>query len=76
MKHSELNKPAVALFAATAFIQFVLFILKVSNVLKCSWIWIFAPLWMPYAVVIAIGTCIAIYLLVYNIRERIFKEHG
>lgn len=37
-------------FCGTLFIVF--FVLKVLNLLDWSWVWIFAPLWVPVALVI------------------------
>lgn len=37
-------------FCGTLFIVF--FVLKVLNLLDWSWVWIFAPLWIPVALVI------------------------
>ena len=72
MKHSELNKPVIVVFLTITIAQFILFALKVTNIMNCSWAWVFAPLWIPYAMLILAGICLAIYLII----ERIFNKHG
>ena len=50
------NKTSIKLGSATTFIFFiVLFVLKVAEigvVANWSWIWIFAPLWVPATIVL------------------------
>ena len=71
----EINKPAVVVLSIIFISQLTLFILKLTNTINWGWLWILSPLWIPYAIINLIGISIIIYLLTYNIKERIFKKH-
>ena len=73
---TETDKPALVVFIFIIVSQIVLFFLKITNVINCSWLWVFAPLWIPYSIFLIGGLILAIYLVTSDIIERIFKKHG
>jgi hypothetical protein len=54
----------------------VLFVLKVTGYLTCSWFWILAPLWGPFALILAILVIVGgIYLIAEGIDKRKRTKH-
>ena len=45
-------------------------ILKCTGAVNWSWIWVFAPLWIPFAVVIAIIVLVAVFVVVRKIIKK------
>lgn len=41
----------------------VFLILKLTNVIDWSWWWILAPIWMPFAIIIGIGTLLMLVVI-------------
>lgn len=72
---NEINKPAVITILLITVSQFILFLLKVTRVINWSWVWVLAPLWIPYAIVLVFGVVLILYLLICNIKERNFRKH-
>ena len=53
-------------------IGFIIFlILKLTQAIDWSWIWVFAPLWIPLAIDVALGTAIIIVFSIMLIVEAI-----
>ena len=50
-------------------ITIVLIFLRAFDVIQCSWIWVFAPMWGPVAIVLAVLTGIFIFGLCAAIKE-------
>ena len=66
-----LNNPAVALFTTIFIAQIAMLILKGLNIVN-NWLWVLAPLWVPYAVLILILIIILLYVLLIDIGSRIY----
>lgn len=73
---TETDKPTLVVFIFIIVSQIVLIFLKITNVINCSWLWVFAPLWIPYLIFLIGGLILAIYFVTSDIIERIFKKHG
>lgn len=59
----------VDIFLVVAVISVI--ILKITNVITISWLWLLAPIWIPFS----IGIVLAIILLILFIIEcKIYKE--
>lgn len=73
---NEINKPAAAFFITVTISLIVFVTLKVLKIIKWSWLWVLAPLWIPYAMFIVGGIMVILYMLIFYGIERIFKRHG
>lgn len=73
---TEIDKPTVFTLSLIALAQVVTFILKATGAIDWSWLWVLAPLWVPYALVLFGGSMIVVYLAVYNIKERCIRKRG
>lgn len=71
----ETNKCAVFAFCLIGFAQFVLLLLKAMNIIQWNWIWVIAPMWIPYIVSLVAGITMIIYVLLLKIKERNYKKH-
>jgi len=49
-----------SVISSAAFIVLLLIILKVTNNIEISWLWVFAPYWLPFAIIFGF---IGIYLI-------------
>lgn len=58
---------AIGFFGA---LTLILFVLKILNLIHCSWVWVFAPLWLPVAAVVLISFILFSLVL---ISERLKK---
>ena len=58
-ENMEVNKHAVVILTAALAIQLILFVLKIFRIVDWNWLWILAPLWLPYA-----GILLLIVLLI------------
>lgn len=55
-------------------ILFAIFlILKLCGVINWPWIWVFAPLWIPFALVLALCMIIGIISIILNLGDRRWK---
>jgi len=55
---------------------FVLFLgLKLGHVIDWNWWWVFAPLWMPFAIFFGIVSIIIVILAIAHIIKRIVKKY-
>ena len=72
----EIDKPLLCVIITITISQMALFFLKIINVINWSWVWVFAPLWIPYFTLMLCGTILVIYLLICDVKERIVKGHG
>lgn len=62
----ERNNTAAVYMALCGLFDITLIVLKLTGVLKGSWLWVLAPIWIPTAIILAI---IAIALVVVLVRE-------
>ncbi len=54
-------------FIGTLLIVFI--VLKVTDVIACSWLWVFSPLWIPLALLVAmltVAVLIALFLAIFE----------
>ena len=54
-------------FIGTLLIVFI--VLKVTDVIACSWLWVFSPLWIPLALLVAmltVAVLIAFFLAIFE----------
>lgn len=72
----EFDKPTVCAILIIGISQIVLIFLKLLNIVNWSWLWILAPLWMPYLAILFAGSLLIVYLLMYRIKERLNKENA
>ena len=50
---------------------FLLFLgLKLANLIDWNWIWVFAPIWVPFALAVAIFGIAFLYLAVSNLIDK------
>lgn len=56
--------------------QLVLIVLKLTNVIQWDWVFVIAPLWIPYILFIVFGLILAIYVTVINIKEKISSKRN
>lgn len=50
---------------------FVVFlVLKLTHVIAWSWVWVFAPLWIPLAVLVVVGFTILMFAVAAAIIEK------
>lgn len=57
-------------FIGTSLIVFI--VLKVTDVIACSWLWVFSPLWIPLALLVAmltVAVLIALFLAIFEDNE-------
>lgn len=54
----------------------VFVLLKVFGKITWSWIWVLAPLWLPYALIAVIGLIIFIGIKIAEIFDYIFTPQG
>lgn len=54
----------------------VFVLLKVFGKITWSWIWVLAPLWLPYALIAVIGLMIFFGMKVAEIFDYIFSSQG
>ena len=47
--------------------------LKITGLIFWSWIWVFSPIWLPIAVVIAFLLALAIGISILHLTEFIYK---
>ena len=57
-------------FCGALTLMFIAF--KLLKVIDWSWLWVFAPLWIPSAIVLAIFLVFVIILVIVSIREDEF----
>ena len=57
---TEIDKSTVFTLSFIALAQVVTFILKATGVIDWSWLWVLAPLWVPYALVLLGGSMIVV----------------
>ena len=68
------NITAMLSFLVIILTQAVFLILKSLSVIQWSWLWVFAPLWIPYVTLIILGVLLVLLILIPTIKERIFKD--
>lgn len=62
----ERNNTAAVYMALCGLFDITLIVLKLTGVLKGSWLWVLAPIWIPTAIILAI---IGFALVVVLVRE-------
>lgn len=70
----KVNKFPIYYILVTMFIQAVLISLKVTNIIKWDWVLVVAPLWAPYLLFTIGGAILCIYLIICDIKGRIFDK--
>ena len=55
-------------FIGTLLIVFI--VLKVIGVITCSWLWVFSPLWIPLALLVAMMTVVVLVAFFLAIFEN------
>lgn len=63
------NKNYTSLVSALTL--WTLVILKVSGTVEISWLWVFAPIWLPIVLVLVCGMLIVLYVAI----KEIFDEY-
>ena len=71
---NEINTKRVAIFIVFTIIQVSLLIIKLLNIVNWSWLWILAPLWMPYVLFVFGASVVIIYVLIDNYIRKV--AHG
>lgn len=66
--NNERNNTAAVWMTLCGLFDITLIVLKLTGVLKGSWLWVLAPIWIPTAVTIAI---IVIVLIVVLVKETL-----
>lgn len=64
--NNERNNTAAVWMTLCGLFDITLIVLKLTGVLKVSWLWVLAPIWIPTAITLAI---IVIVLVVVLVRE-------
>ena len=64
------NKKLIIAFAAIAISQIIFFCLKVTEIIHWKWIWVFAPIWLPYISLIVCGLMLIAYMSIKNMKKR------
>lgn len=64
--YNERNNTAAVWMTLCGLFDITLIVLKLTGVLKGSWLWVLAPIWIPTATTLAI---IVIVLVVVLVRE-------
>lgn len=64
--NNERNNTAAVWMTLCGLFDITLIVLKLTGVLKWSWLWVLAPIWIPTATTLAI---IVIVLVVVLVRE-------
>lgn len=54
----------------SALILWTLVILKVSGAIEISWLWVFAPIWLPIVLVLVGGMLIVLYVAITEIFDE------
>lgn len=52
----------------------VFLVLKLCGVIDWSWLWVTAPLWTPFAIVLVIVALIVLYQIVATVIKRILGK--
>ena len=64
--NNERNNTAAVWMTLCGLFDITIIVLKLTGVLKGSWLWVLAPIWIPTAITLAI---IVIVLVVVLVRE-------
>ena len=73
---NESNKSEIVVPAIICILQLILFVFKSTNIINWNWGWVLAPLWIPFVLFMVCSFILFIYLIVSDIKERIFVKHG
>ena len=59
----------------SALTLWTLVILKVSGAVNISWLWVFAPIWLPIVLVLLGGFLVVVFMFILEIADRYVKRY-
>lgn len=75
MNNKNVNGAAGGGISLSSLTFLVFLILKLCNVIDWSWWWVTAPLWIPFAFVIAIFVVVVLFAIVLNCITALADNH-
>lgn len=71
MRKAEMNNSIGGSLLVLVFIVFLtLKLAEIGQVAQWSWVWVTAPLWMPMAMLVAIGIAALFYFSLFGYEEK------
>lgn len=67
--NSERNNTAAVWMTLCGLFDITLIVLKLTGVLKGSWLWVLAPIWIPTAITLAIIVIVLVAILVRELTK-------
>lgn len=52
------------------FVIILVFVLKICNIITISWLWILAPLWIPFSIGLFLTVFIVIVIVIEQLKEK------
>lgn len=59
----------------SALVLWTLVILKVSGAVNISWLWVFAPIWLPIVLVLLGGFLVVVFMFILEIVDEYVKRY-
>jgi hypothetical protein len=75
MHNKKVNGATGGGISLSSLIFLVFLVLKLCNVIDWSWWWVTAPLWIPFAFVIAIFVVVVLFAIVLNCITALADNH-
>jgi hypothetical protein len=75
MNNKNVNSAAGGGISLSSLTFLVFLVLKLCNVIDWSWWWVTAPLWIPFAFVIAIFVVVVLFAIVLNCITALADNH-
>lgn len=75
MNNKKVNGAAGGGISLSSLTFLVFLVLKLCNVIDWSWWWVTAPLWIPFAFVIAIFVVVVLFAIVLNCITALVDNH-
>jgi len=71
---SNINKKNFKITLPLVPLTIILIILKLSGVIHWSWLWVIAPIWIPYAIIFGVWIIIALFGISFFITKGVSKK--
>ncbi len=59
----------------SALVLWTLVILKVSGAVNISWLWVFAPIWLPIVLVLGVGFIVVLFVAITEVLDEYVKRY-
>lgn len=58
----------------TTLLQITFIVLKLCGIINWSWLWVLAPIWLPFVILIALGLLGFLIIFVVNVVKGALKK--